>query len=103
MINCLKIKSLKSLYKPNQLNFSTISSPIIFDHNAKRIQKDRAARAQDSQVYDYLKQEFASRLADRVLDIKRYEILIKVILKLLTFFLLGNFQLHLTSGVRRDF
>ncbi|KAI7827910.1 S-adenosyl-L-methionine-dependent methyltransferase [Kickxella alabastrina] len=44
----------------------------VFDRNAKRMQKDRAAaRGADSREVDYLKDEVASRVADRLLDIKR--------------------------------
>lgn len=43
----------------------------VFDRNAKRMQRDRAAIADDTDVYDYLKDEFGYRLADRLCDIKR--------------------------------
>ncbi|XP_067626346.1 arginine-hydroxylase NDUFAF5, mitochondrial isoform X4 [Eurosta solidaginis] len=43
----------------------------IFDRNAKRLQKERAARNPDVKLYDYLKEEVGFRLADRILDIKR--------------------------------
>jgi len=43
----------------------------IFDRNAKRIQKNRAAVAENSHVYDYIREEVAFRLSDRVFDIKR--------------------------------
>lgn len=53
---------------------STSSSEVImnvFDREAKRIQRNRAAMAKDVEVYDYLKEEIGYRVADRVLDIKR--------------------------------
>ncbi|XP_026278257.1 arginine-hydroxylase NDUFAF5, mitochondrial isoform X2 [Frankliniella occidentalis] len=43
----------------------------IFDRNAKRIQKERAAMDPDVAVYDYLKEEVGFRLSERILDIKR--------------------------------
>lgn len=43
----------------------------IFDRNTKSLQRERAARAEDVNLYDYLKDEIGFRLADRVFDIKR--------------------------------
>ncbi|KAJ1862989.1 hypothetical protein LPJ73_000628 [Coemansia sp. RSA 2703] len=44
----------------------------VFDRRAKRMQRDRAAaRAADSREVDYLRDEVARRVADRLLDIKR--------------------------------
>ncbi|GAB5589183.1 hypothetical protein Unana1_04083 [Umbelopsis nana] len=44
----------------------------VFHRDAKRQQKDRAAaNVTDSRVVDYLKDEIAARVADRLLDIKR--------------------------------
>ncbi|XP_023718998.1 arginine-hydroxylase NDUFAF5, mitochondrial [Cryptotermes secundus] len=43
----------------------------IFDRQAKVLQRERAARAPDVAVYDYLKEEIGYRLADRIFDIKR--------------------------------
>ncbi|KAJ2816332.1 hypothetical protein IWW50_006537, partial [Coemansia erecta] len=44
----------------------------VFDRNAKRMQRDRAAsRATTSREVDYLRDEVAARVADRLLDIKR--------------------------------
>lgn len=48
---------------PNSLN--------IFDRNTKTLQRQRAALAEDVNLYDYLKDEIGFRLADRVYDIKR--------------------------------
>jgi NADH dehydrogenase [ubiquinone] 1 alpha subcomplex assembly factor 5 len=51
---------------------SVENTPInIFDRQAKLLQRERAARAPDVAVYDYLKEEVGYRLADRVFDIKR--------------------------------
>ncbi|XP_001601244.1 arginine-hydroxylase NDUFAF5, mitochondrial [Nasonia vitripennis] len=43
----------------------------VFDRNAKLLQRERAAKAEDVNVYDYLKDEIGYRLSDRVFDIKR--------------------------------
>lgn len=43
----------------------------IFDRNTKSLQRQRAAVAEDVNLYDYLKDEIGYRLADRVFDIKR--------------------------------
>jgi len=43
----------------------------IFDRNSKTLQRQRAALAEDVNLYDYLKDEIGFRLADRVFDIKR--------------------------------
>lgn len=43
----------------------------VFDRNAKLLQKERAARAPDVKLYDYVKDEVGYRLADRIFDIKR--------------------------------
>ncbi|KAJ2781567.1 hypothetical protein H4R18_002799 [Coemansia javaensis] len=44
----------------------------VFDRRAKRLQRDRAARrAENSREVDYLRDEVAARVADRLLDIKR--------------------------------
>lgn len=43
----------------------------IFDRRAKNIQRERAALSADVEKYDFLKEEFGYRLADRVLDISR--------------------------------
>lgn len=43
----------------------------IFDRKAKVIQRERAARSSDVELYDYLKEEIGYRLADRVFDVKK--------------------------------
>ncbi|KAF7355713.1 Arginine-hydroxylase NDUFAF5, mitochondrial [Mycena sanguinolenta] len=43
----------------------------VFDRNAKRIQKDRAALREDSRTVDYVREEVADRMMERFLDIKR--------------------------------
>ncbi|GAB1524909.1 hypothetical protein RhiTH_008065 [Rhizoctonia solani] len=52
----------------------TMSPFRLFDRNAKRIQKDRAAlrdSGERSRTVDYVREEVADRLFERVLDIKR--------------------------------
>ncbi|KAJ7044784.1 S-adenosyl-L-methionine-dependent methyltransferase [Mycena alexandri] len=43
----------------------------VFDRNAKRIQKNRAALKEGSRTVDYVREEVADRLMERFLDIKR--------------------------------
>ncbi|CAH2056136.1 unnamed protein product, partial [Iphiclides podalirius] len=43
----------------------------IFDRKAKILQKERAARSEDYQLAEYIKEEIGWRTADRVFDIKR--------------------------------
>ncbi|XP_063702283.1 arginine-hydroxylase NDUFAF5, mitochondrial [Culicoides brevitarsis] len=50
------------------LNFPTAN---IFDRNAKKLQKERAARSDDVELFDYIKEEVGFRLSDRVFDVKR--------------------------------
>ncbi|KAH7343878.1 S-adenosyl-L-methionine-dependent methyltransferase [Rhizoctonia solani] len=56
------------------LGTHTMSPFRLFDRNAKRIQKDRAASRESgerSRTVDYVRDEVADRLFERVLDIKR--------------------------------
>ncbi|XP_055626870.1 arginine-hydroxylase NDUFAF5, mitochondrial [Toxorhynchites rutilus septentrionalis] len=48
-----------------------ISAVNIFDRNVKRIQRERAAKREDVQLYDYIKEEVGYRLSDRIFDVKR--------------------------------
>ncbi|KAJ3061570.1 NADH dehydrogenase [ubiquinone] 1 alpha subcomplex assembly factor 5, partial [Podochytrium sp. JEL0797] len=43
----------------------------VFDRAAKRVHRNASAVRADSKTYDYLKDEVADRLVDRLLDIKR--------------------------------
>ena len=54
-----------------QIKSAGNSSVNIFDRKTKTVQRERAARAPDAHVFDYLKEEVGYRLADRVFDIKR--------------------------------
>ncbi|KAJ3026840.1 UNVERIFIED_CONTAM: NADH dehydrogenase [ubiquinone] 1 alpha subcomplex assembly factor 5 [Siphonaria sp. JEL0065] len=44
---------------------------MVFDRNVKVLQRNASAVRPDSRTYDYLKDEVADRLVDRLLDIKR--------------------------------
>jgi len=59
--------SSSSLYRQEQ--------PImnVFDRKTKGLQRERAANLENNLDFDYLKEEFGYRLADRVLDIKTQE------------------------------
>jgi len=48
------------------------STMVVFDRNMKRIQKDKAALAPNSRDFDYLKEEVATRLVDRLEDISSH-------------------------------
>lgn len=62
--------TLQMCHCPNTRKFSF--DPVnIFDRNAKRIQRERAANSQDVELYDYIKDEVGYRLADRVFDVKK--------------------------------
>lgn len=43
----------------------------IFDRNVKRLQRERAAKRDDVQLYDYIKEEVGYRISDRIFDVKR--------------------------------
>lgn len=65
VIKVCSISTSDSLYK---IETSLVN---IFDRNTKSLQRQRAAIAEDVNLYDYLKDEIGYRLADRVFDIKR--------------------------------
>lgn len=65
---------LKRLFLQQQRNIqrrcyaTTPQSFYVFDRHAKRLQKDRAAyNVEESRTVDYLKDEIAARVADRLL------------------------------------
>lgn len=43
----------------------------IFSEKIKRLQRDRSFSSPDFELYNYLKDEIAFRVADRIFDIKR--------------------------------
>lgn len=63
------IPSLRNLATYNNINEST--SMNVFDRRTKFFQKQRAAIAEDSTIYEYIKDEVGYRLSDRLFDIKR--------------------------------
>ncbi|VDK35510.1 unnamed protein product [Taenia asiatica] len=54
-----------------QVRFSYASSLPVFDRKSKKIQRARASLRLEPSLYDYLRDEAAFRLADRVCDITR--------------------------------
>lgn len=73
-----KLNLLSSKYNPNSTcnaaSMSTLppDSPMnVFDRNTKLLQRERAAKDANVQLYDYIKDEVGDRLADRIFDIKR--------------------------------
>ncbi|KAI9179953.1 hypothetical protein H9P43_005314 [Blastocladiella emersonii ATCC 22665] len=57
----------------------TAGAPQVFDRAAKRLQRDRASRHPSARAADYLKDEIAARLVDRILDVKnRYPVIVDV-------------------------
>ncbi|KAJ3118826.1 hypothetical protein HK098_005825 [Nowakowskiella sp. JEL0407] len=74
------INSTRSTFQTRLLHTSPIHCAIkpgsgqiqqIFDRNVKRLQRNRAALSPESRDADYLKDEIAERMVDRLLDIKR--------------------------------
>lgn len=43
----------------------------IFDRSVKRLQRERAAKSADVELYDYIKEEVGYRISDRIFDVKR--------------------------------
>nr|XP_029724252.1 arginine-hydroxylase NDUFAF5, mitochondrial-like isoform X2 [Aedes albopictus] len=43
----------------------------IFDRNVKRLQRERAAKSEHVELYDYIKDEVGYRISDRIFDVKR--------------------------------
>lgn len=56
----------------SDLNYGSSGSMNVFNRKAKRLQKNRAALRANSDEYDYLKDEVASRLVDRLGDVSRH-------------------------------
>lgn len=69
---------------------SNASSQRVFDRQAKRRQREWSITRPDSHVFDYLKDEFGYRLADKLFDIKRWPIIQQIHLLLLTQFKLTD-------------
>lgn len=63
------IKSIRHFAKLQNANEPTPMT--VFDRTAKVIHKQRAAIAEDSSLYEYIKDEVGYHLSDRLFDIKR--------------------------------
>lgn len=50
---------------------SASRSPLIFDRSLKRLQRERASKSAGFSAYEYLRQEIADRLSERLLDFRR--------------------------------
>lgn len=76
-MNVLRKSFLNKTITPSSRKLATFTNPNestsmnVFDRKAKIIQKQRAALAEDSSVYEYIKDEIGYRLSDRLFDIKR--------------------------------
>ncbi|KAJ6515438.1 S-adenosyl-L-methionine-dependent methyltransferase [Mycena sanguinolenta] len=70
MFRSLARRAIISSASPSA-NPHTLGPFQVFDRNAKRIQKDRAALREDSRTVDYVREEVADRMMERFLDIKR--------------------------------
>lgn len=55
----------------NDRKLSNVSSIHVFDRKVKRLQREKSLQFKDSHIYDYIRDEIAFRLSDRVYDIKR--------------------------------
>ncbi|XP_011502528.1 PREDICTED: NADH dehydrogenase [ubiquinone] 1 alpha subcomplex assembly factor 5 [Ceratosolen solmsi marchali] len=61
----ISITNLALIIPSNNINIQ------VFDRNSKLLQRERAAKALDVKIYDYIKDEIGCRLSDRIFDIKR--------------------------------
>ena len=66
------IKNVRSINN-SVINYALPADSVmyVFDRNTKLLQRERATQAPDVKVYDYIKDEVGSRLADRIFDIKK--------------------------------
>ena len=62
----------RRMRRPRPLSTAPGGAVNVFDRNAKRLQRNRAASGENPEVYDYLKDEVASQLVDRVCDVARH-------------------------------
>lgn len=59
------------IYHKNISPYSTSTVINVFDGQCKALQRERAFQAEDVQLFDYLKDEIGSRVADRLFDVSR--------------------------------
>ncbi|VDL59768.1 unnamed protein product [Hymenolepis diminuta] len=69
MLRCITNAFIKNKFYTVS-RFSTAPTPV-FDRKAKRLQRARASLREDPSLYDYLRNEVAYRLSDRICDITR--------------------------------
>jgi hypothetical protein len=67
MFSIRNIKPKSFQFCRKRFSSKQASTANVFDRNSKRLQRGRAALADDSRDYDYLKIEIADRLSDRLL------------------------------------
>ncbi|KAI9222103.1 S-adenosyl-L-methionine-dependent methyltransferase [Blastocladiella britannica] len=66
-----RLRGLASAAGSNLRASPQAAAPVVFDRHAKALQRSRAAGHPNARAADYLKDEVASRVVDRILDIKR--------------------------------
>ncbi|VDK88390.1 unnamed protein product [Litomosoides sigmodontis] len=71
-MKCLGQISLKTKTVPMHFLCTVSRATIIFDREAKRIQRNRAAQLDDYNVCQYVKDEIAYRVADKVFDLTKF-------------------------------
>lgn len=64
-------KTTKGIHITRRLSQQQGSTLNVFDRHTKLLQRERAAKDPEAELYDYLKEEVGYRLSDRILDIKR--------------------------------
>lgn len=57
--------------RPRLLSNGSSGAINIFDRKVKRLQRNRAASGENPELYDYLKDEVASHIVDRICDVAR--------------------------------
>ncbi|VDM95996.1 unnamed protein product [Thelazia callipaeda] len=75
LVNSRKCSS-RSLFKWNSCNerllCTVAEADVIFDRETKKMQRNRASRLPDYDVYQYVKNEIAYRVADKVFDLTKF-------------------------------
>ncbi|KAH7710158.1 methyltransferase [Aphelenchoides avenae] len=62
-----------ALHHVRYASTSTVPSHVkVFDRRTKQLQRDRAARAENFDVFQYVKEEVGYRVADKVFDLTRF-------------------------------
>lgn len=71
LLHYLILKKISHFYLIGFNKVSLCTHAKIFNNHIKQLQRNRAYSNPDSSLYDYLKDEVAFRVADRIFDIKR--------------------------------